>query len=44
MLFNYGIHHSSKIWEDPEKFIPERFEKDEHDHNAWLSFGGGSRS
>jgi cytochrome P450 len=44
----YGIHHSSKNWEDPEKFIPERFknernEKQKHDHYAWLGFGGGSR-
>ncbi|RGB39210.1 cytochrome P450 [Rhizophagus diaphanus] len=30
-------------WEDPEKFIPERFENEKHDHYAWLSFGGGNR-
>ncbi|RIA94749.1 cytochrome P450 [Glomus cerebriforme] len=39
----YGIHHSSKNWENPEKFIPERFENEKHDHYAWLSFGGGNR-
>ncbi|RIA97960.1 cytochrome P450 [Glomus cerebriforme] len=43
VLFIYGIHHSSKNWEDPEKFIPERFENEKHDHYAWLSFGGGNR-
>ncbi|RIA87172.1 cytochrome P450, partial [Glomus cerebriforme] len=44
ILFIYGIHHSSKNWEDPEKFIPERFENEKHDHYAWLGFGGGNRS
>ncbi|GBB91360.1 hypothetical protein RclHR1_01860014 [Rhizophagus clarus] len=44
ILFVYGIHHSSKNWENPEKFIPERFENEKHDHYAWLSFGGGNRS
>jgi cytochrome P450 len=43
MLFVYGIHHSPKNWENPEKFIPERFEHEKHDY-TWLSFGGGSRS
>ncbi|CAB5217124.1 unnamed protein product [Rhizophagus irregularis] len=40
----YGIHHSSKNWENPEEFIPERFENEKHDHFAWLGFGGGSRA
>jgi len=44
ILSIYGIHHSSKNWENPEKFIPERFEDEKHDHYAWLSFGGGNRS
>ncbi|GBC01637.1 hypothetical protein RclHR1_04270015 [Rhizophagus clarus] len=43
VLFIYGIHHSSKNWKEPEKFIPERFENEKHNH-AWLSFGGGNRS
>ncbi|GES99830.1 cytochrome P450 [Rhizophagus clarus] len=42
ILFIYGIHHSSKNWEDPEKFIPERFENEKHNH-TWFSFGGGNR-
>jgi cytochrome P450 len=40
----YGIHHSPKNWEDPEKFIPERFENEKHDHFAWLGFGAGNRA
>ncbi|RIA87169.1 cytochrome P450 [Glomus cerebriforme] len=43
LAFIYGVHHSSKNWEDPEKFIPERFQNEKHDNHAWLSFGGGSR-
>ncbi|PKK73770.1 cytochrome P450 [Rhizophagus irregularis] len=39
----YGIHHSSRNWKDPEKFIPERFENEKHDHYSWLGFGGGNR-
>ncbi|PKC66595.1 cytochrome P450 [Rhizophagus irregularis] len=43
VLFIYGIHHSSRNWKDPEKFIPERFENEKHDHYSWLGFGGGNR-
>ncbi|GES99836.1 cytochrome P450 [Rhizophagus clarus] len=43
VLFIYGVHHSSRNWKDPEKFIPERFENEKHDHYAWLAFGGGNR-
>ncbi|CAG8473344.1 4914_t:CDS:2 [Cetraspora pellucida] len=41
-LFLYGIQNSSKLWENPEKFLPERFEN-EHENYSWLAFGGGSR-
>ncbi|CAG8849723.1 8533_t:CDS:2, partial [Gigaspora margarita] len=41
-LFVYGIHHSPKLWKNPEEFLPERFEN-EHDNYSWLAFGGGSR-
>ncbi|CAG8587446.1 4651_t:CDS:10, partial [Racocetra persica] len=41
-LFLYGIQHSSKLWENPEEFLPERFEN-EHENYSWLAFGGGSR-
>ncbi|RIA87168.1 cytochrome P450 [Glomus cerebriforme] len=44
LLSIYGIQHSSKNWEDPERFIPERFENEKHDHYTLLSFGGGSRA
>ncbi|CAG8718046.1 8846_t:CDS:2, partial [Racocetra fulgida] len=29
-VFVYGIHHSPKLWENPEEFIPERFENEHH--------------
>ncbi|XP_071819539.1 cytochrome P450 3A24-like [Apostichopus japonicus] len=42
----YTIHHDPEIWEDPESFKPERFNK-ENSHRihpmAWLPFGGGPR-
>ncbi|CAG8550601.1 15572_t:CDS:10, partial [Cetraspora pellucida] len=41
-LFIYGIHHSPKLWNNPEQFLPERFET-EHENYSWLAFGGGSR-
>ncbi|GES99837.1 cytochrome P450 [Rhizophagus clarus] len=44
LLSIYGVHHSPKNWDDPEKFIPERFENEKHDQFAWLGFGGGVRS
>ncbi|CAG8522748.1 6369_t:CDS:2, partial [Racocetra fulgida] len=37
-LFIYGIHHSTKLWENPEEFLPERFET-EHDNYSWIAFG-----
>jgi cytochrome P450 len=43
-IFIYGIHHSSKNWENPEKFIPERFENEQTNPYAWLGFGNGIRS
>ncbi|CAG8543705.1 14287_t:CDS:2, partial [Racocetra persica] len=44
-LFLYGIHHSPKIWNNPEEFLPERFEN-EHKNSenySWLAFSDGSR-
>ncbi|CAG8520888.1 5987_t:CDS:10, partial [Dentiscutata heterogama] len=45
-LFLYGIHHSPKLWDNPEEFLPERFEKNEHtdsENFSWLAFGAGAR-
>lgn len=42
----YLIHHDKNIWENPEKFIPERFHpeqtKNRHKY-AYFPFGGGPR-
>ncbi|CAB4477910.1 unnamed protein product [Rhizophagus irregularis] len=40
MVINENLRLYPPNWEDPEKFIPERFENEKHDHYAWLSFGG----
>ncbi|CAG8738753.1 4681_t:CDS:10, partial [Dentiscutata erythropus] len=44
-LFVYAIQNSPKFWENPEEFIPERFEneKDINGSYTWLPFGAGSR-
>jgi cytochrome P450 len=38
----YHLHHDEKIWESPEKFIPERFEDKVNEH-YYLPFGTGAR-
>ncbi|XP_071830914.1 cytochrome P450 3A24-like [Apostichopus japonicus] len=43
----YAIHHDPEIWEDPEEFQPERFNKENRGkiHPAsWLPFGDGPRN
>ncbi|RIA99886.1 cytochrome P450 [Gigaspora rosea] len=46
-LFLYGIHHSPKLWNNPEEFLPERFEKNDYadsENYSWLAFGAGTRT
>jgi cytochrome P450 len=46
VVFIYGTHHSSRLWENPETFDPERFTKANeklHTPFAHLPFGAGPR-
>ena len=46
VAFIYGAHRSPKLWDDPDRFIPERFSKAHrvtHTPFAYLPFGGGPR-
>jgi len=46
LLFVYGAHRSTKFWEAPDQFIPERFSKENrknHIPSAYLPFGMGPR-
>nr|WET52707.1 cytochrome P450 [Phaedon brassicae] len=43
LLYIYGCHHNPKYFPEPEKFIPERFEKDDIESNTYLPFGTGQR-
>ncbi|KAL0143662.1 hypothetical protein V8B55DRAFT_1479540 [Mucor lusitanicus] len=42
-----SLHFNPKLWQNPEKFIPERFapggENDSHEGFAYLPFGHGAR-
>ncbi|KAL3840452.1 hypothetical protein ACJIZ3_025043 [Penstemon smallii] len=42
----WDIHHSSKLWEDPEKFKPERFQDYEEgkSERKFMPFGHGRRA
>ena len=42
----YGIHHATKLWDEPEDFRPERFAPDQLRQQppyAYIPFGGGPR-
>lgn len=44
----WSIHHDPNIYDEPEKFKPERFNdgaiKDYKEKGQWLSFGDGPRT
>ncbi len=45
-LFIYGLHHSKTLWDEPEKFKPERFTKENIKSKppfSYMPFGGGPR-
>ncbi|KAJ6795378.1 isoflavone 3'-hydroxylase [Iris pallida] len=39
----YAIHRDAKTWEEPEKFVPERFEESKGEGRKMLPFGMGRR-
>lgn len=44
LLFSmYEIHRHKDFWEDPEKFIPERFSDNKKYSSAYFPFGAGPR-
>jgi cytochrome P450 len=46
IVYVYGAHHASRFWQNPEKFDPERFTKEEMKARTpftFLPFGGGPR-
>ncbi len=47
VMFAYGVHHDPRFWEEPEKFMPERWMGDaakKRQKYTYLPFGGGRRS
>jgi len=46
VVFVYGAHHSARLWENPESFDPQRFNKENakaHTPFTYLPFGAGPR-
>jgi cytochrome P450 len=46
LLFLYGVHHSPDLWEDPERFDPDRFAGEGMKNRSdftYFPFGGGPR-
>ncbi|MEO0730025.1 MAG: cytochrome P450, partial [Pseudomonadota bacterium] len=47
VLFAYGAHHDKRFWDEPEKFMPERWlggSGKKRVKFSYLPFGGGKRS
>jgi cytochrome P450 len=47
VVYIYGVHHTSKYWQDPERFVPLRFSKEnkkQHTAFTYLPFGGGPKN
>ncbi len=46
IVYVYGAHHAPRYWQDPEKFDPDRFTKEEIKQRtpfSFVPFGGGPR-
>jgi cytochrome P450 len=46
VAFVYGAHHSPMLWDQPETFQPQRFNKQDRKRHvpfSFLPFGGGPR-
>ena len=47
MLSPYHVHRNQRLWEDPERFLPQRFEGISESSESWqayLPFGVGTRT
>ena len=45
-LSPYFIHRNPEVWENPDEFIPQRFEETLNSARhkmSWIPFGGGAR-
>ena len=45
-IYIYGVHHSTALWDDPERFDPERFSAENQKSisaYSYFPFGGGPR-
>ena len=44
MVVPWIIHHNAKLWKEPEKFDPDRFENTQHNPFAFVPFSAGPRN